>query len=160
MENEIWKDIIQFENLYQISNYGRIKSIRKNIILKLSLDKDGYKRCTLSQNGFKHYYRVSRLVGLHFVDNVDNLPIINHKNKIKTDDYASNLEWVSVRENTSHGITNKDLPTGVTSYKNRYRARIKIEGKSIHLGYFNDPCEASNAYINKLKELNIENKYA
>lgn len=157
---EIWKDIEGFEGVYQVSNLGQVKSVRKNKILKPALGKNGYKKLTLSYKGKIYYYRISRLVGLYFVENPYNLPIINHKNRIKTDDFADNLEWTSVRENTCHGITEKELPIGVTSCRNKFRARIEINKKCIHIGYFNTPEEASEAYINKLKELNIENRYA
>lgn len=98
---EIWKDIPNLEN-YQASSYGRIKSKAKNLVLSERLDRYGYFQIRLSINGNKKLYLIHRLVAFAFIENVNNKPQINHKNRIKTDNRIENLEWVTNEENYQH----------------------------------------------------------
>lgn len=99
---EIWKDIKDYEGSYKISNLGRVKSIKfnKEKILKQSLTKNGYYRIELRDfnKGINKFY-VHRLVGLVFINNPDNKKEINHIDKIRTNNNANNLEWVTHAEN-------------------------------------------------------------
>lgn len=104
---EIWKDIKGFENKYQISNLGNVKSIMYNHttnqkLLKKVKMKIGYENVTFYTNGKPKTYYVHRLVGEHFIENYNNLPTINHKNAIKTDNRVENLEWCSFKDNNKH----------------------------------------------------------
>lgn len=101
IEIEEWRDIKGFEG-YQISSFGRIKSLekidylghhRKEKILKPSKTKDGYLKVALCKDGEKKSYYIHRLVGNAFLQNPYNLPLINHINEIKTDNRVENLEW-------------------------------------------------------------------
>ena len=101
---EIWKDIPEYENLYQASNLGRIKSlISKNKILKGHLNKKGYIRISLYRNGISKTYQVHRLVALTFLENPNNYPVINHKDENKQNNSVENLEWCTVKYNTNYG---------------------------------------------------------
>lgn len=114
MEEEIWKDIKDYEGLYQVSNLGRIKSleiyvwnskcyaIKREIIVKQSNDKDGYKMVGLHNNKKVKNGKVHRLVSEAFIPNPDNKPCVNHKNGIKSENIVDNLEWVSKSENEIH----------------------------------------------------------
>ena len=107
---EEWKDIKGFEGLYQISNYGRIKSFYgKEKILNGGTDRDGYKIIKLVKN--KKYYpkKIHRLVAEAFLPNPYNLPEINHKDEIPCNNKVENLEWCTHKYNLNYGNHNKKL---------------------------------------------------
>ena len=109
---EIWKDIEGYENLYQVSNLGRVKALgnggSKNSkfsserILK-TCEIKGYLRVTLSKDGKQKQYSVHRLVAQAFLQNPDNLPQVNHKDEDKTNNRVDNLEWCSAKYNNNYG---------------------------------------------------------
>lgn len=103
---EVWKDIKGYEGLYQVSNIGRVKSLLndREIILKGG-NSSGYR--TVGLNG-KTYF-VHRLVGENFIPNPDNLPQINHRNELKSDNNVSNLEWCTACYNANYGSRNQKL---------------------------------------------------
>lgn len=105
---EEWKDIEGYSN-YQVSNFGRVKSLKfgKEKILKLCKNKKGYLNVGLLKNGIRKTFTVHKLVALAFISNPNNLPQVNHKNEIKTDNRIENLEWVSPKENVNYGTRNE-----------------------------------------------------
>lgn len=108
LSNEIWKDIPNYEGLYQISNHGRIKSLirkfcKQEQIVKCSLRKDGYIMVYLSKNGKKKYHSVHRIVATVFIPNPNMLPFVNHINENKADNRVENLEWCDAKYNTNYG---------------------------------------------------------
>lgn len=124
---ENWIDIKGYEGLYQISDYGQIRSLdriiqdtgkfsnrvktQKGKTLKFNLTPLGYSRIQLkNKNIFIH-----RLVAQAFIPNPNNLPFVNHKNGIKTDNKVENLEWVTQQENVDHA-----LQTGLTPEPTKY----------------------------------------
>lgn len=119
MEKEIWKDIKEFEGLYQVSNLGRVKTLnnkksRKEKIRKIHNDQRGYLIVYLSKNGNGKFYKVHRLVAQTFIENPLNKPQVNHKDECKTNNVWTNLEWVTRKENMNYGTrtqraTNKIL---------------------------------------------------
>lgn len=101
---EEWKDVIGYEGLYKISSLGRVIGSKFRNQRKLKpIPARGYHKIHLyvSPNESQRFY-IHRLVALHFVENPKNLPIINHKNGIKSDNRTANLEWVTCSENSSH----------------------------------------------------------
>lgn len=96
---EEWKDI---EGLgeYQVSNMGRIYSKVSNIIMKQNKDKDGYYTVCLKTKT----YKVHRLVGKCFLENPNNLPMINHKDGVKDNNVVNNLEWCDASYNMKHSF--------------------------------------------------------
>lgn len=116
MMKEIWKDIEGYKGIYQISNQGNVKSLNriarsgkkvKEKILKKAQDKDGYILFTLCKNGTQKTVKAHRLVANAFIPNINNKPCVNHLNGIKNDNTVTNLEWVTVSENTQHSYNNK-----------------------------------------------------
>lgn len=101
------KPIKGWEGYYNITNDGRVYSIRSGRYLDKGSDKDGYKLVTLSANGIKRTYRIHRLVAETFVDNPDNKEEVNHKDFDVKNNWFENLEWVTQKENDdwnkSHG---------------------------------------------------------
>lgn len=115
---EIWKDIKNFENMYQISNYGRVKSIKR--VRKLNNDKianvkerilkptyiNGYQRVVFSKNGKRYNYFIHRLVAEAFISNHNNYKEINHKDENKKNNCVNNLEWCNHSYNINYGTGN------------------------------------------------------
>lgn len=112
-KEEVWKDIPEYEGLYQASNYGRVKSIervvldgrgrelkRKSVILSSAINTAGYKTVVLYKDFKKHSIRVHQLIARTFIPNPDNLSCINHKDENKLNNHVDNLEWCSYSYNT------------------------------------------------------------
>lgn len=85
---------------------GNVKSIRRNKILKPAIVYNGYERVCLTKNKKAKCFRVNRLVAETFIPNPNNYPQVNHKNEIKTDNRADNLEWCSSSYNINYGDRN------------------------------------------------------
>ena len=105
--NEIWKDIKGFEGLYQISNYGRLKSFKvsKHGIVMSVTNKNGwYLTVRLSCKERIHTARIHRLVAEAFIPNPNNFPIVNHKDGNKQNNYDWNLEWCTGSYNVKHSM--------------------------------------------------------
>lgn len=111
---EIWKDIQGYEGIYQVSNYGNVKSLMfgpKNVkckgeekLLKPSKGSVGYWRVQLYKSGKVSTICIHRLVAQAFIPNPDNKPFVNHIDSNKTNNHVENLEWVTPKENTRHSM--------------------------------------------------------
>lgn len=105
---EQWKDISGYENKYQISNFGQVKSLNFNHsghekIMKTNPNDKGYLQICLTKNNIKHTHRVHRLVAEAFIPNPNNLPCVNHIDETKLNNNVENLEWCTFTENTQYG---------------------------------------------------------
>jgi uncharacterized protein YerC len=99
---EIWKDIVGYEGLYQVSNLGNVKSFNKNKLMKIGFHQDGYNRLWLSKENKSKGFLLHRLIAIHFIPNPNNLPEVNHKDANKLNNSIGNLEWCSHSENMAH----------------------------------------------------------
>ena len=100
---EIFKDIENYEGLYQISNFGRVYSIKRNRFLNPKKSGNGYRQVVLYKEDKHKYCYVHRLVAQAFIPNPQNLPQINHISEIKSDNRAENLEWCTAKYNLTYG---------------------------------------------------------
>ena len=128
MKKEIFKDIKGYEGYYQISNFGRIKSLSrklsfgngyrttKELFLKPIIGSLGY--WVVSLRGRTHY--IHRLIGLYFISNLAKKPHINHKDGHKLNNSIENLEWCTPKENAIHAFNIGLMPLG----ENRTQAKL------------------------------------
>ena len=100
---EIWKDIKDYEGLYQVSNLGRVKRITTGRVLKPLKHANGYIMVKLSKNSIVYTKTVHRLVAEAFIPNPEHKSEINHIDENKTNNNVSNLEWMTRKENINHG---------------------------------------------------------
>lgn len=107
--DEIWRDIEGYEGLYQISNKGRVKSLKygKERILKPQDNGRGYMIIGLFKNGILKHIKVHRLVAITFISNPENLSEVNHKDENKKNNCVENLEWIRHMDNCNYGTRNE-----------------------------------------------------
>lgn len=105
---EQWRDIQGYEGMYQISNYGNVKSLNYNKtkqekILKFGKNYKGYLQVHLCKDGKMKTFTVHRLVANAFIPNPNELSDVNHKDEDKTNNVVENLEWCDRKYNTNYG---------------------------------------------------------
>jgi hypothetical protein len=116
---EVWKDIVGYEGMYQVSNYGNVKSLERVVVrsngskmyikeklLNKRLNDRGYIEIKLSKNGKSGYAKLHRLVAQAFIPNPENKPQVNHKDTDKENNHVDNLEWNTHSENQKHAHAN------------------------------------------------------
>jgi hypothetical protein len=153
----MWK-IIKGYNNYIISSDGIVFNLKTLIIVKQRINAQGYYHFNMYNNFNKRMtVRIHRILALTFVDNQYNKPCVDHIDNIRTNNNLTNLRWSTKKENNRNRSLNKHSTTnvkGVTFHKTRqkYLARIKIDGKDIHLGYFSTLEEARVIRVKRSKE--------
>lgn len=143
-EIEIWKDIKDYEGLYQVSNMGRVKSLgngkaknpnlSKERILKQTINKNKYYNVQLFKEGKGKNYLVHRIVAQTFLSNSDNLSCVNHKDENKTNNCASNLEFCTHQYNSNYGTIKERLSKAHKGKKKSQETKEKMsKTKSISI---------------------------
>jgi hypothetical protein len=154
---EVWKTIKDFQD-YQVSNLGRVKSLKfgKEKILKQSIDGDGYLKVNLHNESKKATKKIHKLVSMCFLENTNINLVVDHIDNNPLNNKVDNLRLITKRINVSKDAPNKySKLIGVSLHKrkNKFVSTISINKVNVHLGYFKNELEASIAYQNKLKEI-------
>jgi len=134
-----------FNNNYIVYSDGTVYSVRRKKFLKPSIRSKNSQYLTIEIHGKS--YNIHRLVAEAFIPNPDNLPQVNHKNLIKTDNRVENLEWVTHRQNQNHRYKSKHPGSCFNKRQGKYSYHIRVNKKLIFLGYYNTPQEASEQYF-------------
>jgi NUMOD4 motif/HNH endonuclease len=116
---EIWKSIPDYRGLYEVSSFGRVRSLNRTVyrkdnrtaslvgkIMSPGIDRKGYYRLPLCKNSIQRTHKVHRLVAQVFIPNPDNLPEVNHIDTVKSHNWIENLEWVTTQSNIAHAVAN------------------------------------------------------
>ena len=168
-QEETWKDIQDFEGKYQISDLGRVKSLYndngykktyREKILKYSIKKNGYCQVILVKNRKRYSKNIHRLVAQAFIPNPNNLPCVNHKNEIKSDNVVGNLEWCTISYNTRYscGVKINQYSINnlfINSWNNiaEISDKLKISRTSIN-NCLNDRSKTAGGYIWRHADVN------
>ena len=170
MQKEIFKDIKGYENMYQVSNLGNVKSLKrktnngrgirsvKERMLKAKHNIRGYYDIVLCKNGKTKSREIHQLVAIMFLGHNPNkgVIVIDHKDHNKLDNNVNNLQIITHRENITKDKFRKNYSSkyvGVSLLKNKWVARININSKPQYLGLFNNEIDAHLAYQNALKNI-------
>lgn len=117
MKEEVWKPIVGYEGIYEVSSFGRVKSLERIVIRSNGIQQfvksrilspgliKGYPSVGLKPRSKNTNVLVHRLVATAFLKNEENKPFVNHINGVKTDNRVENLEWCTVSENTKHAYS-------------------------------------------------------
>lgn len=114
-KNVVWKPIPEYEGYYEVSSDGEIRSVNRYVnnrnslvvgrVMRLNTGPSGYLQVGLCKDGKRKNFKVHKIVANVFIPNTDNKPCIDHINTDRTDNRASNLRWVTLKENSSNPLT-------------------------------------------------------
>ena len=158
---EQWKDILDYEGLYQASDLGRIKAMPKDKNHSSGKRTFLSKEKILKQSNRNEYLGVGlylelniksllvhHLIASTFLNHIPNAKLINidHKNNIQHDNRLINLQLITPRENSTKDSYNKTGYNGVNERDGKFQALIQFNGRIVNLGYFDSPQLASEKY--------------
>lgn len=134
-EVEEWRDVEGYENLYQVSRKGRVRSSHKGYweVLTSVVNTHGYNQYLFHKNGKKKNMRGNRLVAEAYIPNPDNLPYVNHKDENPANDCVDNLEWCTAKYNVNYGTARQR--TSINHSKNRPVCMFDVDGVFIREFY-------------------------
>ena len=147
---EEWRPIVGYEGLYEVSDLGRVKGLKRGKILKCENMRDGYVRATLCKKNVENRFRVHRLVLETFQPMEEDL-VCDHINHIKNDNRLVNLRWATTSQNNRYlqkreGCSSQYIGVYKTTRGKPWRATCKIDGVKSHLGTFDTEEEGAKAY--------------
>ena len=178
MEEEIWKDIPEYEGFYQVSSLGRVRSLdmikrnnnyggqylQKGIIRKLHINKKtGYNMVGISCKGVRKTHTVHQLMALAFFNiKTDKDNVVDHINNIRSDNRLYNLQIISARDNARKRINKNPTASNYigiykNNYTNKWRARIYISGDRVSIGQYFTEDEANKVYNVALNNIHLYN---
>ena len=129
-ETEIWRDVVGYEGLYKVSNFGNVMSLRhkKIFILKPYMNNYGYLLVDLRNNKKpRKTISVHRIVAQAFLPNPNNLPQVNHKDEDKTNNRVSNLEFCTQAYNNKYGTHYERISKTLTNRKDLSKAVLQYD---------------------------------
>lgn len=135
--DEVWKPmpISGYEDLYEVSNYGRVKSLffrnnhvvmRKEHILSATDNGHGYKIIGLKNGGKRVNFYVHRLVAMAFIPNPDNLPVVDHIDHDRSNNRVDNLQWMTQKDNVRRSVEQMSKPRSVATSNTGHKYISKI----------------------------------
>lgn len=175
MQKEIWKDVPNYEGLYQVSSFGNVKSLKRTIYRKcgrihytkseknLVLVKDKiYYKVTLYKNAIKKCFCIHQIIGISFLDKdyIKKGLVVDHIDNNPLNNLLDNLQIITVRLNSSKDkVGYSSIYTGVSWCKatNKWKSVIINKSDYIYLGVFRCELSAYYAYIKKLNQINKHN---
>lgn len=164
---EIWKDIEGFEGLYQVSNLGRVKALKRSFvignggivkheenILKERKYKSGYCYVGLYKNGKEKKFKIHRLVAQAFIPNPENKPEIDHVNTVRDDNRVENLRWCTRKENFANPITHERRKINIEILHSlKYKPVLQYSKEGILVARYDSATHA--ARLNGFSQQNI-----
>jgi hypothetical protein len=163
MMDEEFKKIDECDN-YSVSNLSRVRNDETGTFIKGCKNSRGYLVIELSNNGIPKMFSIHRLVGLYFIENVNNYEIIDHINRDRLDNCVDNLRWATSSQNNANRGKKQNATSiyiGVSFYKptNKWCSKITINKKPKYLGYFLTEIEANDARQNYILDKNLQEFY-
>ncbi len=113
---EIWKDVRGYEGIYQVSNLGNVKTLKRNMLLKVN-NTSKYDYVKLYKNGKGKVKKIHRLVAENFIENPNKLECVNHKDENKKNNNVNNLEWCTKKYNCNYGTIKERMSKSLSKYK-------------------------------------------
>ena len=149
---------------YSISNLSRVRNDETGIFIKGIKNRGGYLIVALYKNKIPKRFYIHRLVGIYFIDNLNNCKEIDHINRDKLDNCVNNLRWATRSQNNANKGKFKNTSSiykGVSFHKryNKWRSVITIDKKLKYLGYFSSEIEANDARQKYILENNLQEFY-
>ena len=127
MQEEIWKDVIGYEGLYEVSNLGNFRKLCSNGYvkqLKTTTNSRGYHIIDLRKNGKVKQYRISRLIAEAFIPNSENKPYVDHIDTNKSNNCIDNLRWVTPSENSNNDLSRLHMLESWQNEERRLNQRL------------------------------------
>lgn len=161
LQQEQWRQIDGYDGLYEVSDFGRVRSLKfgKTRVLRSYKDKDGYLKVNLWKDGKRKPFSVHRLVASTFIHNDDESKNqVNHKDENKQNNRASNLEWCTAQYNSTYNDIHHRHITKRTKVKDLYRPDLSI-AQNIELFRSNGVKCSERTILNLRKDLGLTKHY-
>lgn len=168
---ETWKDIAGYEGLYQVSNLGRVKSlkfrnnrgVKDRVRMMTPTDNGkGYLIVSFKVNGHRKNHYVHRLVAEHFVENLANCKYVNHIDYDTKNNRCDNLEWCTQQENVRYSAKNMRKPNSTPAksatgekyiYRRNNKFRVNYKGKDKLFLHLEDAVAYRNGVVGNVRKM-------